>query len=179
MSANKRIQWLHSRISNGNFPNASRIAEKFGVSHRQAQRDVDFLRAKLGAPLEYDPAHRGFRYSKPFSLPLYITSDNDDEYSGFAGRLAPASRPAESTVVQMQIPYTAEIEVKNKLGVIELKNFISSQNAKNRYTCEFHSVELFLGVLISINADIKIISPEWLKKRAVEAAQRIIENNKD
>ena len=31
MSANKRIQWLHSRISDGSYPNASRIAEKFGV----------------------------------------------------------------------------------------------------------------------------------------------------
>ena len=177
MSANKRIQWLHSRISDGNYPNASRIAEKFGVSHRQAQRDVDFLRVKLGAPLEYDPAHRGFKYSKPFSLPLYITSDNDDEYSGFAGKLAPLKH-SESTIVQMQIPYTAEIEVKNKLGVLELKNFITAQKSKNTYVCEFHSVELFLGVLISINADIRILSPEWLRTRAVEAAQRIITNNK-
>lgn len=176
MSANKRIQWLHSRISEGYFPNASRISEKFGVSHRQAQRDVDFLRTKLGAPLQYDPVHRGFRYSKPFSLPLYITSDNDDEYSGFAGKLAPAPR-SESTVVQMQIPYTAEIEVKNKLGVLELKNFISAQSAKNRYVCEFHSVELFLGVLMSINADIKILSPDWLRNRALESAKRIIDNN--
>ena len=177
MSANKRIQWLHSRISSGNYPNASRIAEKFGVSHRQAQRDVDFLRAKLGAPIEYDPAHKGFKYSKPFSLPIYITSDNDDEYSGFAGKLSEAPRPAENTVIQMQIPYTAEIEVKNKLGVIELKNFIVSQSAKNVYNCEFHSVELFLGVLISINADIKIVSPDWLRQRAVDAAKRIISNN--
>ena len=179
MSANKRIQWLHSRISDGNYPNASRIAEKFGVSHRQAQRDVDFLRAKLGAPIVYDAAHRGFKYSKPFSLPIYITSDNDDEYSGFAGRLTAAPRQADNTVIQMQIPYTAEIEVKNKLGVIELKNFIVSQSSKNKYVCEFHIVELFLGVLISINADIKILSPDWLRKRALDAAKRIISNNQE
>jgi predicted DNA-binding transcriptional regulator YafY len=79
----------------------------------------------------------------------------------------------------MQIPYTAEIEVKNKLGIIELKNFITAQAAKNRYICEFHSVELFLGVLISINADIKIISPDWLRTRALDAAQRIINSNKE
>ncbi len=178
MSANKRIQWLHSRIADGHYPNASRIAEKFGVSHRQAQRDVDFLRTKLGAPIEYDAEHRGFRYTKPFSFPIYITSDNDDEYSGFAGKLGGAPR-SDSTLVQMQIPYTAEIEVKNKLGVLELKNFISSQSAKNRYICEFHSVELFLGVLVSINADIKILSPDWLRDRALEAAERIIKNNKE
>jgi hypothetical protein len=72
----------------------------------------------------------------------------------------------------------ASVEVKNKLGVLELKNFITAQKAKNTYVCEFHSVELFLGVLISINADIKIISPDWLRSRAVESAQRIINNNK-
>jgi len=178
MSANKRIQWLHSRIAEGHYPNASRIAEKFGVSHRQAQRDVDFLRAKLGAPIEYNAEHRGFYYTKPFSFPIYITSDNDDEYSGFAGKLS-AAQHSESTLVQMQIPYNAEIEVKNKLGVIELKNFIVSQSSKNKYVCEFHSVELFLGVLISINADIKILSPDWLRKRALDAAKRIISNNQE
>ena len=178
MSANKRIQWLHSKIADGSFPNASRLAEKFGVSHRQAQRDVDFLRNKLGAPIEYDAANRGFKYSAKFSLPYYVTSDNDDEYSGLSGRLGPAPS-TESTVIQLQIPYSAEIEVKNKLGVIELKNFITAQKSKNRYLCEFHSVELFLGVLISINADIRIISPDWLRSRAVEAAQRIINNNKE
>ena len=178
MPANKRIQWLHSRISDGNYPNASRIAEKFGVSHRQAQRDVDFLRAKLGAPIVYDAAHRGFKYSKPFSLPIYITSDNDDEYSGFAGRLTAAPRQADNTVIQMQIPYTAEIEVKSRLGVVELKNLITAQKGRNRYVCEFHSVELFLGMLVSLNADVKILSPEWLRERAVEAAERILKNNK-
>ena len=177
MNANIRIQWLHKKLTMKSYPNAQRLAERFGISHRQAQRDVDFLRAKLGAPIEYDPAHKGFKYSKPFSLPIYITSDNDDEYSGFAGKLSEAPRPAENTVIQMQIPYTAEIEVKNKLGVIELKNFIVSQSAKNVYNCEFHSVELFLGVLISINADIKIVSPDWLRQRAVDAAKRIISNN--
>ena len=149
MSANKRIQWLHSRISEGHYPNASRIAEKFGVSHRQAQRDVDFLRTKLGAPIAYNAEHRGFYYTKPFSFPIYITSDNDDEYSGFAGKLSGVPR-SENTLVQMQIPYNAEIEVKNKLGV-----------------------------LVSINADIKILSPEWLRNRALDAAERIIKNNKE
>jgi predicted DNA-binding transcriptional regulator YafY len=177
MSANKRIQWLHSRISTGNYPNANHLAAKFGISHRQAQRDVDFLRVKLGAPLEYNPSRFGYYYTEHFSLPIYITSDNDDEYSGFSGKIG-GTPSSDSTVIQMQIPYTAEIEVKSRLGVVELKNLITAQKGRNRYVCEFHSVELFLGMLVSLNADVKILSPEWLRERAVEAAERILKNNK-
>ena len=108
MSANKRIQWLHSRISAGNYPNANHLAAKFGISHRQAQRDVDFLRVKLGAPLKYSPSRFGYYYTEHFSLPIYITSDNDDEYSGFSGKIG-GTPSSDSTVIQMQIPYTAEI----------------------------------------------------------------------
>ena len=177
MSANKRIQWLHSRISSGNYPNANHLAAKFGISHRQAQRDVDFLRTKLNAPVEYDPSRFGYFYTEHFSLPIYITSDNDDEYSGFSGKIggAPSS---ESTVIQMQIPYTAELEIKTKLGVVEMKNLITAKKGRNRFVCEFHSVELFLGMLMSLNADVRIVSPEWLRDRALESAERIIRNNK-
>ena len=40
MNANERIQWLHKRICDGRYPNAMRLSERFGISHRQAQRDV-------------------------------------------------------------------------------------------------------------------------------------------
>ena len=54
MSANDRIQWFHKKVTDGCFPNASHLSERFGISHRQAQRDVDYLRKKLEAPLEYN-----------------------------------------------------------------------------------------------------------------------------
>ena len=60
MSANNRIQWLHKRIADMRYPNANRLAERFGISHRQAQRDVEYLKNTLGAPLAYNAEHRGF-----------------------------------------------------------------------------------------------------------------------
>ena len=60
MNVDKRLQWLHKYIVNMRYPNASRLAERFGISHRQAQRDVDVLRRELGAPLSYDHEHRGY-----------------------------------------------------------------------------------------------------------------------
>ena len=63
MSASNRIQWLHKYIVEMRYPNASRLAERFGISHRQAQRDVDSLRNDFGAPLAYSAERRGLRVS--------------------------------------------------------------------------------------------------------------------
>ena len=49
MNANTRIQWLHKRILNQSYPNAQRLAERFHISHRQAQRDLEVLRNKMRA----------------------------------------------------------------------------------------------------------------------------------
>lgn len=47
MNANTRIQWLHKKMTMNSYPNAQRLAERFGISHRQAQRDMDYLRLSL------------------------------------------------------------------------------------------------------------------------------------
>ena len=77
MNADKRIQWLHKYIVNMRYPNASRLAERFGISHRQAQRDVTSLREDFGAPLAYSADHRGFYYTQEFSLPSYTTDESE------------------------------------------------------------------------------------------------------
>ena len=50
-AASTRIQWLHKKLLTGSYPNAQRMAERFHMSHRQAQRDIDYLRRELGAPI--------------------------------------------------------------------------------------------------------------------------------
>ena len=57
MNANTRIQWLHKKISMNSYPNAQRLAERFGISHRQAQRDLDYLRRELEATCKKHGAH--------------------------------------------------------------------------------------------------------------------------
>ena len=80
MNASKRIQWLHKYIVEMRYPNAGRLAERFGISHRQAQRDVDSLRNNLGAPLAYSAEHRGFYYTADYSLPSYAMAANEFDY---------------------------------------------------------------------------------------------------
>lgn len=190
-SANKRIQWFHTTVQANGFPNVPLLCERFSISESQAKRDIRFLKEHLGAPLQYDALHRGYRYTEGFSLPIAITESNDETFSGLlagtgeqdyiSGELT--SDQADVTFLQLQIPYTAVLEISDKLAVAELKSYIrhakdaSGKLRKNFYKCEFHSVERFLGILLSVDADIRIISPKWLRERLVNAAERILKTN--
>jgi predicted DNA-binding transcriptional regulator YafY len=59
----ERFEWFHDQIRCGNFPNASTLAEQFHVSHPTAQRDIQFLSDRLGAPLRYNSSRRGYFYT--------------------------------------------------------------------------------------------------------------------
>ena len=181
VSLDSRIQWLHKQIFEERYPNAYRIAEKFGLSHRQAQRDIDYLKNKINAPLAYDSHKKGFYYSEPFSLPSYKSSANEESYSSVLSKISGtvSGYVGEVETLQMQIPYSAELMVGSKLGALELKDFIVASKPKNVYLCEFHNVDLFLGMIFTLNSDVKILSPEWLAEKAVQHAERIIKNNKE
>ena len=77
----------------------------------------------------------------------------------------------------MQLPYSAVLEIKDKITVMNLRNFIVGSERRHRYICEFPSIELFFGVIMSTGSDIKIISPDWLREKLVEFAKKILENN--
>ena len=179
ISLNTRIQWLHKQIFEQRYPNAYRISEKFGISHRQAQRDIDYLKKEMNAPLEYDPRKKGFYYTESFSLPSYTALANEENYSSAVSRLNGGfDDVGQSETLQMQIPYTAEIEIQSKLGLLELKNFIVKATSKNTYLCEFHNIDIFLGLLFTLNADVKIITPDWLSEKFIKCAERVLRNNK-
>lgn len=180
VSLDSRIQWLHLQIFEERFPNAYRISEKFGISHRQAQRDIEYLKVKLNAPMKYDAAKKGFYYSEPYSLPSFFSKANEGDYGEIMSHLKRkgSSGVGESETVQMQIPFSAEISLSDRLGILALKDFIVETKAKNTFVCEFHNVDLFLGLLFTLEADVNIISPEWLREKAVTCAERILKSNK-
>ena len=180
MNAHTRIQWLHKKIAMNSYPNAQRLAERFHISHRQAQRDLDYLRRELEAPIAYDNSRKGFYYTSPFTLPLLLTSDNDELY--IPEILTVKNRQelaADESIIQMQIPYSATVEIPNKLAALELNNYVISKEPRNRYVCEFHSIEKFVGRLLSIDADFRLIEPAWLRERIVSSAKRVLNNNKE
>ncbi len=180
MNADIRIQWLHKKLSMKSYPNAQRLAERFGISHRQAQRDFDYMRRELGAPIAYDNSRKGFYYEEAFVLPLLLSSDNDEHYIPEVFNVRSKQElGADESIIQMQIPYTAVIEIKNKLTALELSNYIVARQGHDRYTCEFHSIEKFLGLLLSLDADFRLIDPYWLRERLTRSARRVLANNED
>ena len=176
--ASTRIQWLHKKLLTRSYPNAQRMAERFHMSHRQAQRDIDCLRKKLGAPIAYDNARRGFYYTADYTLPVLLTSDNDESYIPEISTVRNTEEyGADETIIQMQIPYSATLLLPGRLSAVELSPYIVSRLGQNRYVCEFHSIEKFMGTLLTLNADFVIEEPEWLRDRLTSTAQRILRNH--
>ncbi len=180
-NANIRIQWFHRKVTELSYPNAMRLSERFGISHRQAQRDVDYLCRRLNAPLEYNAEHKGYFYNSPYSLPIVVTSDNDESYGADVTEHADELSlfGAESGVIQMQMPYTATIELRDKLTALELSKYIVARRGDSRYICEFHHIERFLAALLTADADVRLLEPEWLRERLIRCARRVLERNEE
>ncbi len=178
MKANERIQWFHKMVVTGCYPNAHDISVKFNISRRQAQRDLEHMRTSLAAPLTYDASNKGFAYTEPFVLPAMLSTEEKTDYNSvIAGIREFTESSAEISVIQMQLPYTAVLEIKDKITVMNLHNFIVSEERHHRYRCEFPSIELFLGVIVSTGAEIRIVSPDWLREKLIEFAKRILDTN--
>lgn len=58
--AYERYHWFQGQLKAGRYPNARMLSEKFEISAKQAQRDIEFMRDRLGAPLVYYPRVKGY-----------------------------------------------------------------------------------------------------------------------
>ena len=74
----ERFLWFHGRVKARAYPNASRLADQFEISCRTAQRDIEFMRDRLRAPLAYSHERKGYTYTdRSFELPgLWLTEEN-------------------------------------------------------------------------------------------------------
>ena len=74
----RRLLFIDRKLREGGFPNCTSLAKEWEVSVKTIQRDLDYLKYELDAPVEYDSAHRGFYYSEAqFSLPAMQISESD------------------------------------------------------------------------------------------------------
>ena len=74
----ERFLWFHGRVKARSYPNARILADEFELSSRMAQRDIEFMRDRLRAPLVYFVERKGYAYTDwSFELPgLLLTEDN-------------------------------------------------------------------------------------------------------
>ena len=82
MKRNKPQFWrlveLDRQIREGKHPNCLTFADKWEVAQKTVQRDIDYLKYSLEAPIEYDRIKKGYYYTdKSWFLPSLNMSEGD------------------------------------------------------------------------------------------------------
>lgn len=71
----ERLKEIHLEIAQERFPNTQSLAKKCEVSVSTISRDMDFLRDRLNAPIEYNALRRGYFYTETFDFPFESKMD--------------------------------------------------------------------------------------------------------
>lgn len=58
---------IHQAIAAGCFPNTTSLARELEVSTKSIQRDLDFMRDRLGMPIDYNGSRLGYYYTEEVS----------------------------------------------------------------------------------------------------------------
>jgi predicted DNA-binding transcriptional regulator YafY len=74
----ERLFDIHDRLKRQKYPNCRILAEFWEVSEKTIQRDIEFMKYRLKAPIEYDFKERGYFYSnQTFMLPAFPLSEGE------------------------------------------------------------------------------------------------------
>jgi predicted DNA-binding transcriptional regulator YafY len=63
----ERMLRIHQAVSSGRFPNAATLAREIEVASKTIHRDIEFMRDRLGLPIEFNPRQNGFHYTEEVS----------------------------------------------------------------------------------------------------------------
>jgi predicted DNA-binding transcriptional regulator YafY len=74
----ERLLAFDQLLRNNKYPNCTSFAEEWEISTKTAQRDIDYLKDRMGAPIEYDALKRGYYYTEPtFMLPAVQMNEGE------------------------------------------------------------------------------------------------------
>jgi predicted DNA-binding transcriptional regulator YafY len=77
----RRLQTIHHDIKERRYPNASTLARRLSVSTKTVQRDLDYLRDELDAPIEFSREENGYIYSRSDYVLPFLPVDGKDLFS--------------------------------------------------------------------------------------------------
>ena len=73
-----RLLFIDREIGRGSYPNCARLGRDYEVSSKTIQRDLDYMRYQLDAPIEYSAQHRGYYYTEAnYKLPAISIKESD------------------------------------------------------------------------------------------------------
>ncbi len=77
----RRLQLIHHQIKEGRFPNTSSLAAELSVSSKTVQRDLDYLRDELEAPIEFRREENGYAYRRNDYVLPFLPVDGQDLFA--------------------------------------------------------------------------------------------------
>ena len=77
----RRLQTIHHEIKEGRHPNTSSLSAVLSVSSKTVQRDIDYLRDELEAPIEFLREENGYAYSRDDYVLPFLPVDGQDLFS--------------------------------------------------------------------------------------------------
>jgi len=77
----RRLQIIHHEIKEGRHPNTSSLAAQLSVSSKTVQRDLDYLRDELEAPIEFLREENGYAYAREDYVLPFLPVDGQDLFS--------------------------------------------------------------------------------------------------
>lgn len=184
ISAYQRILWFHNRVAGQTYPNARTLSEYFEISTRQAQRDIEYLRDSMNAPLAYSAKKRGYTYCQEYSLPSYFLSEIEkgllhtltgyysqigsygyrkyDDYANLLSKLfGSKEEPLPSSVKE---PYIAELKfLEERISATPLDYFICQRKSNHIVSYAFYDPDIFMSVLLGCHLKFQVLKPKWLK----------------
>ncbi len=63
-----RMRRIHELIKDGKYPNAVTMGRDMEVTDRTVKRDIEFMRDRYGAPIEYHEQRHGYYYTTDFDF---------------------------------------------------------------------------------------------------------------
>ena len=73
-----RLLFIDREINTGKYPNCGSLALLWEVSPKTIQRDLEYMKYQLDAPLEYSAKHRGYFYTENnYQLPAIDIKESD------------------------------------------------------------------------------------------------------
>jgi predicted DNA-binding transcriptional regulator YafY len=137
MSQIERLQFIDARIRERGGVSLGEVVDRYEITERQARRDLDYLRDRLGAPIEWKPASRryeyesrwdGFAFADEKALLFYVFArasagaiayvplSDEDALEKLLELVPPGLRKAESAI-RYELP-AYEIADIERLGLI-------------------------------------------------------------
>ena len=114
----ERILHIDRLLRENAYPSRGEIAEGFEVSVKTVERDLEYMRDRLGAPLEYDREKRGFYYNEEgFYLPALYMGEGEalalflSHHIGSAWRGTPLAETASKAWEQLSRLLPQEVAI--------------------------------------------------------------------